>query len=159
MFRLTWRCRSLLFRLYGRGLRLNSLLLDISPPSVCSIFRRGLSGSQMNSLSVATPPPLLLLVMLIGVHLESCWELICIWIFSAAFWEVSFRLCDIRVLKVYSLILHTLKARYQDFFTHRLSSFLCLWISIFHRCLCRSEENKCLWAQSKGGAMSSSRFI
>ena len=36
----------------GRDHWLNSLLLDVSPPYVCGIFRNGLSGSQMNSLSV-----------------------------------------------------------------------------------------------------------
>ena len=43
-----------LFWLDGRGLWLNSLLLDVSLPSVCGIFRNGLSGSQMNSLSGET---------------------------------------------------------------------------------------------------------
>ena len=46
-------CTTLLSGLDGRGPWLNSLLLDVSPLSVCGIFRSGLSGSQMNSLSGA----------------------------------------------------------------------------------------------------------
>ena len=38
----------------GRGLWLNALLLDVSSPSLCGIFRSGLSGSQMNTLSAGT---------------------------------------------------------------------------------------------------------
>ena len=44
-------CSFLLSGFNCLGIWLNSLLLDISPPSVCGIFRRGLSDIQMNSLS------------------------------------------------------------------------------------------------------------
>ena len=37
-------CRTWLSGLDGRGLWLNSFLLDVPPPSVCGIFRIGLSG-------------------------------------------------------------------------------------------------------------------
>ena len=47
-------CRSLLSELDCLGLWLNSLLLDVSPSSVCGIFRSGLSSSQMNNLPGAT---------------------------------------------------------------------------------------------------------
>ena len=47
-------CKTLLSGLDGHVLWLNSLLLDVSPPSVCSIFRSNISGSQMNSLSAGT---------------------------------------------------------------------------------------------------------
>ena len=43
-------CRTLLSGLDGRGLMLNYLLLDVSPPSMSGIFRSGHSGSQMSSL-------------------------------------------------------------------------------------------------------------
>ena len=46
--------KTLLSRVDGHGLWLNSLLLDISSPSMYGIFRSSLSGSQMNSLSGAT---------------------------------------------------------------------------------------------------------
>ena len=46
--------RTLLSGLDRRNLWLKSFLLDVSQPSVCSLFRSGLSGSQMNSLSGGT---------------------------------------------------------------------------------------------------------
>ena len=46
--------RTLLFGIVGRCLWLESFILDVSPISVCCIFRNGLSGRQMNSLLGAT---------------------------------------------------------------------------------------------------------
>ena len=42
-------CRTLLSRLDGCGIWLNSLLLDVSPPSVCGIFRSGLLQTDCSS--------------------------------------------------------------------------------------------------------------
>ena len=41
-----YRYRTLLSGLDGRGLWIKSLLLDVSPQSVCGIFKSGLSGSK-----------------------------------------------------------------------------------------------------------------
>ena len=76
------------------------------------------TGTQMNNLSGATVCYirsivllLLLMAMLVALSLESCW-LNCVWIFTAAFWLISIWLCDIQVIKVYGLVLHTVKAKY-----------------------------------------------
>ena len=42
--------RTLLSRIDGHGLWLNSLLFDVYPPSVCGIFRSAFFGSQVNCL-------------------------------------------------------------------------------------------------------------
>jgi hypothetical protein len=44
-------CRTLLSWLDGRGLWLNSLLLDVSPPSVWSVFGSGVCACQVNNPS------------------------------------------------------------------------------------------------------------
>ena len=54
VLRYNLQCRSLLSRLDGCGLWLNSLLFDVSTLSLCGILRSGLSGSQMKSLCGTT---------------------------------------------------------------------------------------------------------
>ena len=61
---------TLLSGLDGRGIWLNCLLLDVSPPSVCSIFRSSLTvrwtvclKGQCVILRSVTPPPLLLAML------------------------------------------------------------------------------------------------
>jgi hypothetical protein len=44
-------CMTLFSGFAGRGLWLNSLLLEVSQPSVYGIFSSGCSGGQTNSLS------------------------------------------------------------------------------------------------------------
>ena len=57
-FRLSWSafCSTLLSGLDGHGLWLNSILLEVSPPSLWGIFRSGFCGSLINRpLRVVSP--------------------------------------------------------------------------------------------------------
>ena len=71
--------QTLLTGLDDHGLWLNLILLDDLLQSVCGIFRSGLSGSQINSLSGATEcyivmccPTCCCWWLLVDPHLESC---------------------------------------------------------------------------------------
>ena len=59
-------CRALLSALDGHGLWLNYILLNVSLPSACDIFRNGFSGSQMDSLSGATAGRFVFVFVLMG---------------------------------------------------------------------------------------------
>ena len=75
----------------------------------------------------ASPYPYCRWQLLIAPCMESyCWSA-CIWIITCCFLSVSgcvmFESSSIGLFKVYGLVLHSLRAGYQDFFTLKLSSF------------------------------------